>query len=678
MKINFYSRSNVSFLSKGLAILIVTFLGFTACEFEEPIPTYTLATTVSPNEGGKITVSPQSSNYKTGEVVTLTPEPNEHWVFKQWDGDATGNTTPLQISMNSNKSITGVFVKRDYPLNIKIEGQGIVEEKVIPNPSGREYPHGTRVELKPIPKEGWVFESWGGDLTGNEVPKTITVDKDKNVTVKFKTIVSIEMTNSFDTIVISNKHKFDIKGNFSDGSSINLSDKVKLSSDGDRITFLGDNYFVGAKSGNAIITISYMGFVIKDEFYVNYYEEVLNNSSPFLQQNSISSDITNVPIVIINFHPTDDGLNIHPKYYTNDYFIKDRFYSYYNIDRNVCNNSSNNSICSVGTLEMYKIRAQNLHSLTKFGIEQGSKFRGFSNNTVSKSVNIQVIKYYNFYELKRKIYTGNSLPEPDYEAIFSKINMEDLVQKLGVKEVWFSLPKIFADHPNILNGTLPRDYLLSIAESNMSSTFGDISNSSRFEGDLPKYGKTYVVYGVDIDRGPAEALHNRGHQIESQLSYIEKNKQWPNELFWNNFVGMRESGGPIGRAGSTHFPPNSNIDYDYRNLNLVESDIESWEPSGGQKAKINVERWRNIFYSFPDNIFWNTKAEAGENPLFSNNVKDDPHYKWLLFWFQSIPGRNNNIGYTTNQGKVTVLSNWWDIFYNWDDAIYNKRTLWKE
>jgi hypothetical protein len=666
------------FYPKSVFTILLALVTVFACEVEEPVPTYTLTTSVTPSEGGKIILSPQEPNYVEGTQVTLTPEPNENWVFKQWEGDASGSTSPLQLTMNANKSVVGVFVKRDYPLNIKIEGEGTVEEKIISNPSGREYPHGTTVELTPKPKEGWEFGSWSEDLTGNESPKRITVDKQKNVTVKFKKIVSIEITNSLDTIVISKKIKFEIKGYFSDGSSIDLSNQVKLSSEGNILTMLEDNYFVGAKSGRASIIVSYMDLIVKDDFYVNYYEEVLNNSSPFLQENNNSPDILNVPIVIINFHPTDDGVNIDPKYYSNDYFIKDRFYSYYNIDRNVCNNNPNNSICNVGTLEMYKIRAQNLHSLTKFAIENGSRFRGYSNNSATKSVNIHVVKYYNFYELKRKIYTINSLPEPDYQFIFSKINLDNLVNTMGVKEVWFSLPKIFADHPNIINGTLPSEYLLSIAESNMSSPYGDISNSSRFEGDLPKYGKTYVVYGVDIDRGPAEALHNRGHQIESQLSFIEKNKQWPNQLFWNKFVGMRESGGPIGRAGSTHFPPNSNIDYDYRNLNLIESDIESWNPSGGQKAKINVERWREINYSFPENIFWDNKAEAGENPLFSNNVKDDPHYKWLLFWFQSIPGRNNNIAYTTNLGKETVLSNWWEIFYNWDDAIFNKKTLWKE
>jgi uncharacterized repeat protein (TIGR02543 family) len=88
--------------------------------------------------------------------------------------------------MAANKTLVAVFVKRDYPLTIKIEGEGTVEEKIVPNPSGREYPHGTTVELTPKPKEGWEFDGWAGDLTGKEIPKRILVDKQKNVTAKFK------------------------------------------------------------------------------------------------------------------------------------------------------------------------------------------------------------------------------------------------------------------------------------------------------------------------------------------------------------------------------------------------------------------------------------------------------------------------------------------------------------
>ncbi|SNS57869.1 Repeat domain-containing protein [Belliella buryatensis] len=177
------------FFKESIFTVLVALVTVFACEVEEPIPTYTLITAVSPIEGGKIMVSPQAANYQEGVQVTLTPEPNENWVFNQWEGDGAGSTTPLQITMTSNKSITGVFVKRDYPLNIVIEGEGTVEEKIITNPSGREYPHGTTVELTPKPKEGWEFESWGGDLVGNESPKNIMVDKEKNVTVKFKEAV---------------------------------------------------------------------------------------------------------------------------------------------------------------------------------------------------------------------------------------------------------------------------------------------------------------------------------------------------------------------------------------------------------------------------------------------------------------------------------------------------------
>lgn len=71
-------------------------------------------------------------------------------------------------------------------LNITIEGEGTVLEEIISNPSGREYLRGTTVKLTPVPAEGWEFESWGGDLTGTEASQTITIDQEKNVTVKFR------------------------------------------------------------------------------------------------------------------------------------------------------------------------------------------------------------------------------------------------------------------------------------------------------------------------------------------------------------------------------------------------------------------------------------------------------------------------------------------------------------
>lgn len=169
---------------QALLLISSIIIVLSSCAVEET-PKYTLSTTVSPTEGGKIIVSPQSPNYKAGDVVTLTAEPNEHWVFKQWEGDGSGSSTPLQITMSSNKSVVGVFVKRDYPLTLTIEGEGTVEEKIVTNPGGKVYPHGTTLELTAKPNNGWVFSSWGGDLTGTETPKRIIIDKEKRVTVKF-------------------------------------------------------------------------------------------------------------------------------------------------------------------------------------------------------------------------------------------------------------------------------------------------------------------------------------------------------------------------------------------------------------------------------------------------------------------------------------------------------------
>lgn len=68
----------------------------------------------------------------------------------------------------------------------------------------------------------------------------------------------------------------------------------------------------------------------------------------------------------------------------------------------------------------------------------------------------------------------------------------------------------------------------------------------------------------------------------------------------------------------------------------------------------------------------NTFATGDVN--YTNNLE----YKWHIFWWQSIPGLNNNLTKTTGTGaftKTMTVSNWWDIFYNWDNTISMKKRL---
>ncbi len=263
----------------------------------------------------------------------------------------------------------------------------------------------------------------------------------------------------------------------------------------------------------------------------------------------------------------------------------------------------------------------------------------------------------------------NNFKTIDYHKLFLRLGIEDLVVGHGIKEIWMSIFPKDAYPSVILNGYDDPSTYYGFPESNMSSpTTGDISNSWRIPHDLPVYSSTYVVYGHSNHRGVDTFLHNRGHQIEAQMHYIEKNKVPGNQLFWNKFIGY-VNGIYTQRCGNTHFPPNGEYDYDYANPKIVNSDIQNWIPAGGQKSPVNFDTWTKIVYDID--------MRVNRFGFYMDNYHSDPHTKWLLYWFQSIPGQNNNIPYQRD-GKTYMLNNWWDLFYNWDDAINNNLTLWNE
>ena len=133
----------------------------------------------------KIIKAGVSTDYNSGTIVELTATPSDEWQFEEWKGDLTGNENPKEITIDKAKTVTAVFVKKKYPLTIEIEGEGTVAEKIIKAGVSTDYNSGTIVELTATPSDGWQFEEWTGDLTGNENPKEITIDKAKTVTAVF-------------------------------------------------------------------------------------------------------------------------------------------------------------------------------------------------------------------------------------------------------------------------------------------------------------------------------------------------------------------------------------------------------------------------------------------------------------------------------------------------------------
>jgi len=103
--------------------------------------------------------------YGTGEVATLVAAPNQGYKFNQWLGDASGNSNPLQLTMNAYKVVRAEFVPAvtgaddDLPVAFAINVQ--------PNPSNGPadiayaLPHETSMKLR-------IF-----DIAGREVARLV-------------------------------------------------------------------------------------------------------------------------------------------------------------------------------------------------------------------------------------------------------------------------------------------------------------------------------------------------------------------------------------------------------------------------------------------------------------------------------------------------------------------------
>lgn len=163
-----------------LTIFIAGLIAF-SCSTEST-PVYQLATSADPSEGGTVTQSAPEA--EEGENITVTANPNEHWLFDGWQGDLTGQQNPADVLMDRDKNITARFVLRDYPLTIHQVGEGEITEEVVQQRS-TEYPYGTSVRLTATASEYWDFEGWSGALSDTSPEIIIEINEPKSVTATF-------------------------------------------------------------------------------------------------------------------------------------------------------------------------------------------------------------------------------------------------------------------------------------------------------------------------------------------------------------------------------------------------------------------------------------------------------------------------------------------------------------
>jgi len=158
--------------------------------FVEQGPFYILETAIegqgtleSAIVGEEFEPAPASQEYEADTRVQLRATPALGWVFDHWSGDLIGSMSQNSIIMDSDKSVTAVFVRDeyDYSLAMVVEGGGTTS----PVPGYSRYDGGTVVPISATPSPGWVFDHWSGDLSGDTNPTSIIMDSDKTVTAVF-------------------------------------------------------------------------------------------------------------------------------------------------------------------------------------------------------------------------------------------------------------------------------------------------------------------------------------------------------------------------------------------------------------------------------------------------------------------------------------------------------------
>lgn len=125
----------------------------------------------------------QGGRYNSGSQIKLTAAESEGWKFEGWSGALETTDNPITLSVDGEKEITATFIREKYDLNITIEGEGIVTEEVVVQPT--QYDYETQVKLTATAEEYWEFIEWSGDIESTENPFIITIDSAKSLTAKF-------------------------------------------------------------------------------------------------------------------------------------------------------------------------------------------------------------------------------------------------------------------------------------------------------------------------------------------------------------------------------------------------------------------------------------------------------------------------------------------------------------
>ncbi len=149
------------------------------------------------------TVEPESGTFRKFEIVKLIAQPKEGYRVKAWTGtDDDSSTSNINyITMLADAEVTVEFEEVPlYRLRTEvIGGHGTVKPYLK---RGELYPDGTAVTVIAIADRNYIVDRWSGtdDDTSFASTNTVTMDSDKDVTIRFRQPKTLLVPGQFASI----------------------------------------------------------------------------------------------------------------------------------------------------------------------------------------------------------------------------------------------------------------------------------------------------------------------------------------------------------------------------------------------------------------------------------------------------------------------------------------------
>jgi uncharacterized protein (DUF2345 family) len=196
--------------SSTVTVTMISDKSITATFNPKDVIKYTLNVTKSGVGTGTVTSNPSGINcgstctyqFIAGTSITLTATPNSSSTFGGWSGDATGSSSTITITMNSNKSVIAIFNNLLYTLTVTNSGAGT--GTIISSPAGincgstcsYQFASGTSVTLTATSDSSSEFGGWSGDATGIDTTVIITMNSNKSIIATFnpKDVIKYTLT----------------------------------------------------------------------------------------------------------------------------------------------------------------------------------------------------------------------------------------------------------------------------------------------------------------------------------------------------------------------------------------------------------------------------------------------------------------------------------------------------